>query len=111
MNLKHSPLLVIILSLLLAAACSPPNTSPLDPEPSNNQDSILNRQVPIAVPTFTAPQPANLNPGKFIGTVYISDQDRKFHREDCSNLAPSNTPVPRQQAIIQGYTACPVCNP
>jgi hypothetical protein len=63
------------------------------------------------LPTFTVPEPANINPGKILGTVYISDKDRKFHKADCSRLGISNTPINRQSATLQGYDACPVCNP
>ena len=112
MNLKTGLLIALSLCFLcLMVGCatkSPPQ--PVEP-PSDTQGSAFNSEVPIVLPTFTIPEPANINPGKLIGSVYISDRDHKFHRAGCANLALVNTPVPRQQATIQGYSACPVCNP
>ena len=104
--------LIIIFSLLtLISACSTVSTTTPVQEPINDQNSILNKEVPIVPPTFTIDQPAGLNPGKFLGTVYVSDRDHLFHREDCFNLGIPNTPIDRQQALIEGYNPCPVCNP
>ncbi len=112
MNLKNGPFIIVpILLLLLSAACSMTAKSTPSPEPVINQDSSPQLGIPIGLPTYTLSEPANINLGKFIGTVYISDKDQKFHRSDCLNLSPASAPLPRQQAIIQGYTACPVCNP
>jgi hypothetical protein len=111
MILKQSLIIIIFSALLLMSACSLGSNSTSVQEPSPTQDFDFNKGVPIAVPTFTVPQPANINPGKFLGTVYISDKDNKYHREDCLNLASPSTSIPLQQAKIQGYTACPLCNP
>jgi hypothetical protein len=104
----------VIISLLLVSlltACSTANTPTNPEELTDDQGSPFNSDVPIVVPTFAVPQPAGINPGKFIGTVYISDKDNKFHRADCPNLALTSTPLPRQQAVVQGYSACQVCDP
>jgi hypothetical protein len=110
MNLKLSFFIVISLALLLSACSLASNSMSLQ-EPSPTQDSAFNKDVPIVVPTFTVPQPANINPGKFLGTVYISDRDRYYHKENGLKLGFPSTPTDLQKAKIQGYTACPVCNP
>ena len=102
-------LTLLVVSLL--TACSTSSTPTVSEESTDDQGSSFNPDVPIVVPTFTIPQPAGINPGKFIGTVYISDKDNKFHRADCPNLALTSTPLPRQQATIQGYSACQECDP
>jgi hypothetical protein len=114
MKFKLAILIISLPLLLVSAGCSPLSTpTPAQAPPDNQHDAIdsTSGSIPIAPPTYTVPQPANINPGKFLGTVYISDKDRKFHRAGCPNLATMNTPIARESAIIQGYTACPVCNP
>jgi hypothetical protein len=68
-------------------------------------------QVPIVPPTFSIPQPADINPGRIIGTVYISDHDHYFHSAGCPNLGASPTALSRQAAVLQGYAPDPYCNP
>jgi hypothetical protein len=114
MKFKVAMLIISLPLLLVLAACSPSSTPTPTQAPSNNQDNVPGSAaggIPIAIPTYTVPQPANINPGKFLGTVYISDKDKKFHRAGCPNLNTINTPIARESAIIQGYTACPMCNP
>jgi hypothetical protein len=93
MNLKRSLFIVISLALMLLSACSLASNSMFLQEPSPTQDSAFNKDVPIVVPTFTVPQPANINPGKFLGRVYISDRDRYYHKENCSKLGFPSTPT------------------
>jgi hypothetical protein len=112
MKTKWKILLVVLPLLLLMAGCSliAREHSPTQADNQGTADSNPGG-VPIVLPTHTIPEPANINPGKIIGTVYISDQDHNFHRADCSRLGISNTPINRQAAIIQGYGACSTCNP
>lgn len=46
-----------------------------------------------------------------LGTVYVGALNRYFHTVSCPNLGSSPTTLSRQAATIQGYSACPVCNP
>ena len=106
-------IIVVTLSLvtvLLLAACSNPATVDPSLTPSESPEDNPGG-VPLVLPTFTVPEPANINPGKILGTVYISDKDHRFHKADCPRLGISNTPINRQSAILQGYDTCPVCNP
>ncbi len=110
MKLKWKVWFVTLPLLLLMAGCSliPRGTSPT---PTDTPDTGTIGGVPIVLPTYNVPEPANINPGKIIGTVYVSDRDHNYHRADCSLLGLSSTPINRQAAIIQGYNACSVCNP
>jgi hypothetical protein len=67
--------------------------------------------LPVLLPTYTLTQPADINPGRFIRTVYISDHDNTFHKSGCPNLTTNINPIPREGALIQGFTACQVCKP
>jgi hypothetical protein len=113
MAIKHIGLIIIVLPLFAAlAGCS--ETTPIPtPLPTNDQDNTVSGSgdVPIVLPTYNVPQPAGINPGKITGSVYISDKDHYFHTKDCPKLGFPSTPVNRQSAIIQGYTADPFCNP
>jgi len=115
MKLKAAILPITSLLLLsLLAACSAVNTSTFTPTLTGEEDTIIGVTepgLPIILPTYTVPQPANINPGKIIGTVCISNHDKYFHRDGCSNLTINITTISRQSAKIQGYSACPVCNP
>jgi hypothetical protein len=113
MKLKLISTFITLLSILIAAGgCYPANTS--TPISTSTPDEVIGSTesgIPIVLPTYTVDQPANINPGKIIGTVYISDRDHNFHKADCPNLGIINTPINQQSAIIQGYSACSVCNP
>ncbi len=104
----------LLLGLLYSAACSSASqASPTETTPED-QDVVIGSTgtgLPIFLPTYTVPQPANINPGKIIGSVYIAEKDKKFHTADCPNLGSDSQAVARQSAIIQGYAPCPVCNP
>jgi hypothetical protein len=115
MKLKAAILTITsLLVLSLLAACSAESAPTSTPALPEEQDAVIGATepgLPIILPTYTVPQPANINPGKIIGTVYISNHDKYFHRDGCSNLTTNVTSISRQSAQIQGYTACPVCNP
>ena len=101
------------LVILLISGCSAGHSiAPSAPPTEQETNSAPNSGgVPIVVPTFGIPEPANINPGRIVGTVYIGDLNRYFHTESCPNLGSSPTALSRQAATIQGYSACPVCNP
>ena len=115
MKLKVFSLVFLASTLVsILAGCSTASTEASPPPSITDEDYVIgstNNAVPIVLPTYTVPQPADINPGKIIGSVYISDKDRMFHKQGCPNLGAASTPVIRQSAIIQGYTPCPVCNP
>ncbi len=115
MTLKYIGVVILASALvIILAGCSSAATEASLPPSTTDEDYVIgstNNAVPIVLPTYTVPQPADVNPGKIIGSVYVSDKDRLFHRQGCPNLGASSTAVMRQSAIIQGYSACPVCNP
>jgi hypothetical protein len=115
--MKFKEITLAVISLLVLSclvACSPVGeVSPSETTPED-QDVVIGSTgtgLPIFLPTYTVPQPANINPGRIIGSVYISDRDKKFHTADCPNLGPDEKAVARQSAVIQGYSPCSVCNP
>jgi hypothetical protein len=106
MNVKLKYLFIVLLMVMsVLASCSG--------SLSDRQDSLSSTpsDLPLLLPTHTLAQPAEINPGKFIGTVYISDHDNDFHTSGCPNLTTNVRPVPREGALIQGFTACPLCKP
>jgi hypothetical protein len=115
MKLKLISILIILFAVsIMFGGCYSANTSTSTPTPTDTGDYVIGSTesgIPMVLPTYTIDQPANINPGKIIGTVYISDKDHNFHKADCTNLGIINTPVNRQSAIIQGYSPCPVCSP
>jgi biopolymer transport protein ExbD len=45
-------------------------------------------------------------------TVYITENGKKYHKENCHTIKDSKTKsLSKEQAIKEGYTACKVCNP
>ncbi len=116
MKLKAGAAIVSLMLLLIGVGCSPNSTTPTATQaPADTQDSLIgstkNVVVPLMLPTYTVPQPPDINPGKFIGTVYISDKDKYFHKAGCPNLGANPAPIDRTGATIQGYSADPFCNP
>jgi hypothetical protein len=115
-TIRQALALILAASLLaLALAACSSNGPQATPPPSPTNDDVVigstQNYVPGLLPTYTVPQPVELNPGPMIGTVYISDKDGYFHRPDCPRLGTPSTPIIRPGAMAQGYTACPVCNP
>lgn len=43
--------------------------------------------------------------------VYIGDNGRKYHRENCRTLSGNKYPLSLEDAKQKGYEACRVCNP
>jgi len=104
---------VAAITLGLMGACAAPGLPATATVESSAPASSVEAALPTDLPTHFLPDqnPAFFKPGNIIGTVYISDKDRCFHRPDCTRLASKSTGVIRQQAQIQGYSACPKCNP
>lgn len=44
-------------------------------------------------------------------TVYVTRTGSKYHRDGCSYLRRSSTPISKSDAITSGYGACSRCNP
>jgi len=44
-------------------------------------------------------------------TVYVNRRGRTYHRLGCRYLRRSRIPVKLKDAVIAGYTPCPVCHP
>lgn len=45
-------------------------------------------------------------------TVYITQQGKKYHKQDCKTIAKSSTAKTTiQEAKKQGYKPCKVCKP
>ncbi len=43
--------------------------------------------------------------------VYITDNGKKYHTENCSYLSHTSNPITLKDAIEKGYTPCSKCNP
>lgn len=107
-------LCLIVLAVLLAApACS--TYSPVLPlsSPTLTLETTRSADLPVEVPTYFLPQqnPVGINPGNFLGTVYISEKDMYYHVQGCSRLGRNVTGMSKTEAKIKGYSACPLCKP
>jgi hypothetical protein len=110
---RHLIFAIVLLALLAVPAGCSSGTPVPTPLPSASADQALPGpgDVPIVLPTYDIPQPAGINPGRIIGTVYVSSKDHYFHTRDCPNLGPGATAIDRQSALLEGYTADPFCHP
>jgi hypothetical protein len=43
--------------------------------------------------------------------VWVIDGRPRYHREGCEILDPDSEPVPRSQAVEDGFIACSLCQP
>jgi hypothetical protein len=102
--------LAVSLALPACSSSAPvPPPSSLNPTP----EAAYSPDLPLDVPTYFLPQqnPVGINPGNFLGTVYTSEKDRYYHRQDCSRLGRTVTALSLTEAKIKGYSACPLCKP
>ena len=102
-----------------AAAAGPPSSAAPAPLPGvQTPTTPRGAQTPTKpyvmpavqadAPQPSAPAAAAVNPPK---TVYIMGKGTAFHRRSCKALGSGGTEISRSEAIEQGYTPCPACNP
>lgn len=46
-----------------------------------------------------------------VSTVFITSTGKKYHLENCRALKKSKIAITINEAIVQGYTPCKLCNP
>ena len=100
-------------AMLMLAGCGATNQPVMEPVAPVSQQPSARIDLPVELPTYFLPEqnPVQFNPAPFLGTVYVSTNDRYFHRADCPKLAHTNTPLRRQEAQVRGYSPCPGCKP
>lgn len=98
-------LLAIILMVVILSGCG--GSTGTETQPTTSEPPAATTSAPPAVTTTTstAAEPAGSD------TVYIGETGTKFHTMNCQYLAGTKTPLTRDEAIAQGYTACPFCKP
>ena len=59
--------------------------------------------------SVVAPVPPASTPQSVM--VYITKTGKKYHKDGCSSLSKSKTPISLTDAKSKGYTPCSICNP
>ncbi len=74
---------------------------------SNSNDSTQNNTTNISASS------SNFNDNNKTDsyTVYITNNGKKYHSENCSSLSKSKISIDKNNAISKGYTPCSKCSP
>lgn len=71
--------------------------------------SVTSTEATTEFETTSFPDPSGSNNSSDI--VYIGKSGSKYHKQNCSTLKNSGTPIALEAAISQGKTACKKCKP
>ena len=91
---RHIPLLLAVLTLLVFSGCR------TEEKKADDKETYLE----------DAGKSEPENPDAAI-IVYTTEQGEKYHREDCPHLRSGKKEITLKKAKERGYTPCKTCNP